>query len=457
MHEKKTSLALYYLVLDLFILNLSFVLTLYIDWPWETPSILGLAVILPENLSWIITFFVISKKNLYLRDGFSNRAWRISLRTVVYVFISIVVFQLFTGSALKERFWLFGAVLLFYILRLGVYFTIYHFLRDYRSKGVFTKMACIVGQDTTAKILAAALQNNKVLGYDFAGFVSSNKTPYDLGHIANLSAIVDRHQIKVIFVVVSLHKANADLKALITLAIQKGIRIKLVPVVEPLLDWSTKSEKRIAGIAIIDPFDFPLDSHANRLLKRGFDVVFSSLVIVLLFSWLFPILAVLIKLGSKGPVFFVQKRTGINNKTFRCLKFRSMRSSADADSKQSDASDQRITAVGRFLRKTNLDEFPQFFNVWWGQMSVVGPRPHMLVHTDFYKDLVPFYQSRHFIKPGVTGWAQINGYRGVTDALWKMEKRVEYDLYYIRNQSFYLDLKIIISTVFDRKSYQNAG
>lgn len=456
MHENKTNLAFYYLVLDLLILNLAFVSIL--QWnllPWSPPSI-SLSLFLSENLAWVITFFVIPKKNLYLRDGFSNRAWRITLRTIVYVLISIIVHQFTDVRSLPMSWWLLP-VLVFYTFRLGVYFVLYYYLKTSRLKGRYVKNASIIGHDSHAKNLAATIKNNKVLGYEFVGYVSDSTTPYDLGAVNELDHLIDQHQIDVLFVVVSLKKSNRGLNKLIELAFQKGIRIKLLPVFEAYFELNSNSTQQIGAIRVIDPLELPLDSHFNRLLKRGFDLVFSTLVIVLLFSWLFPILAVIIKVSSKGPVFFKQERTGMNNKSFKCLKFRSMRLNKDADRLQSTVNDHRITKIGHFLRKTNLDEFPQFFNVWWGQMSVVGPRPHMLTHTDFYKDRVSFYKSRHFIKPGVTGWAQINGYRGVTDELWKMKKRVEYDLFYVRSYSFYLDIKIIISTVFDRNSYKNAG
>ena len=412
---------------------------------------------MPENLAWIITFFVIPKKNLYLRDGFSNRVWRITLRTLAYVCISIIVRRFTSELSLGLRWWLLLVLPLFYGFRLLVYFIVYNYLRNSRNKGNYLKSAAILGQNSHATNLASTLKNNRILGYKFLGHISETEKPHDLGSLNALDQLIDKHNIEVLFVVVSLQKSDLDLKKIIDLAFQKGIRIKLMPVLDSFIELSTNSSQQIGSLRVIDPLELPLDNHLNRLIKRGFDLMFSSLVILLLFSWLFPILAVIIKFSSKGPVFFVQKRTGINNKTFKCLKFRSMRLNAEADERQSLVDDGRITKIGRFLRKTNLDEMPQFFNVCWGQMSVVGPRPHMLSHTDFYKDRVSFYKSRHFIKPGITGWAQIHGYRGVTDKLWKMEKRVEYDLFYVRNHNFFLDLKIIIATIFDRKSYLNAA
>jgi len=208
----------------------------------------------------------------------------------------------------------------------------------------------------------------------------------------------------------------------------------------------------VGQLVLINPQEIPLDVFESQVFKRMFDIVFSFLVITFLLSFLIPILALLIKLNSKGPVFFVQKRTGINNKTFKCLKFRSMKVNNESDEKQATEGDKRITALGNFLRKSNFDELPQFFNVFFGQMSVVGPRPHMLKHTELYSGLIERYLVRHYVKPGITGFAQVSGYRGETDELWKMEKRVQYDMQYLENWNFWWDIKIIIMTFINEKT-----
>ncbi|WP_022821873.1 exopolysaccharide biosynthesis polyprenyl glycosylphosphotransferase [Hymenobacter norwichensis] len=181
--------------------------------------------------------------------------------------------------------------------------------------------------------------------------------------------------------------------------------------------------------------------------KRIFDILFAGLVAVFLLSWLVPLIALCIKLDSRGPVFFRQLRTGKHGKPFYCLKFRSMRTSADADRKQASKHDSRITPIGAFLRKTSLDELPQFFNVLKGEMSVVGPRPHMLRHTEDYARIIDNFMDRHLIMPGITGLAQISGYRGETKEVRAMANRVRADIQYLRNWSFFLDLKIVMLTV----------
>ncbi|OWP61940.1 hypothetical protein CDA63_16695 [Hymenobacter amundsenii] len=188
-------------------------------------------------------------------------------------------------------------------------------------------------------------------------------------------------------------------------------------------------------------------AHSWGLEKRVVDCLFSLLIVAFFLSWLVPIIAVLIKLDSSGPVFFRQLRTGKDGLPFYCLKFRSMCVNSECDSRQASREDQRITRVGRLLRKTSLDELPQFFNVLRGEMSVVGPRPHMLKHTEQYNGLLENFMIRHAVPPGITGWAQVIGCRGETREVSAMAKRLEADLWYMENWSFLLDIKIILLTI----------
>jgi putative colanic acid biosynthesis UDP-glucose lipid carrier transferase len=185
----------------------------------------------------------------------------------------------------------------------------------------------------------------------------------------------------------------------------------------------------------------------NTEAKRAFDITLSFLVIVLLLSWIAPILALLIRLESKGPILFRQLRTGCKGKPFYCLKFRSMRLNSEADRLQASRGDARITRIGAFMRRTNLDELPQFINVLRGEMSVVGPRPHMLLHTEVYSQVIDNFMVRHCVCPGITGWAQVNGYRGETKELAAMEGRVSADIWYLENWSLALDMRIVGRTI----------
>jgi putative colanic acid biosynthesis UDP-glucose lipid carrier transferase len=238
-----------------------------------------------------------------------------------------------------------------------------------------------------------------------------------------------------------------ELLRLMEIADQNCVRVKFIPDVIGALHANYHIEY-MDTIPVISMRPDPLNQRiSNLVLKRGFDIVFSALVIVCILSWMTPLLALLIKLDSRGPVFFKQKRSGRDNRPFWCYKFRSMRVNETSDHVQASRNDVRVTRVGAFLRKTNLDEMPQFFNVFIGQMSIVGPRPHMLKHTEEYRALIRKYMVRQFLQPGITGWAQVNGFRGETRDMELMIKRVEYDIHYMEHWSWKLDIKIIFMTI----------
>jgi len=199
---------------------------------------------------------------------------------------------------------------------------------------------------------------------------------------------------------------------------------------------------------VLNQARYPLDYYSNFLMKRAFDIFFSIIILVLICSWVFPIIAILIKTTSKGPVFFLQKRYGFHEEVFNCIKFRTMVVNDESTTKTTSVNDSRITRVGKFLRKTSLDELPQFINVLRGEMSVVGPRPHMLAVDNYYKPKIGRYSLRSMVNPGITGLAQANGLRGdFGDVEVEMKKRVLADAFYVRNWSFVLDLVIILKTV----------
>ena len=225
------------------------------------------------------------------------------------------------------------------------------------------------------------------------------------------------------------------------------IRVKIVP------DFMRYIRNRIkldyyGSIPIILLREEPLESYRNQFLKRSFDILFSLFVLLFILTWLVPLLGLLIKLDSKGPIFFVQRRTGLNNKVFKVFKFRIMHENEEADTKAASDGDPRLTRIGGFLRKTNIDELPQFINVLLGNMSVIGPRPHMLQETDQYSKIVDSYLVRHFVRPGITGWAQVNGFHGDTLSSKIMRGRVRCDVFYIENWSVLLDIRIFFKTFY---------
>lgn len=221
------------------------------------------------------------------------------------------------------------------------------------------------------------------------------------------------------------------------------------------VDNSIRLTKNISDLKKLIPFSEnptysirpPLEKKFNKIIKRAIDITISTLVIVFVFSWFIPLVALLIKIDSKGPVFFLQKRNKKDGDLFTCIKFRSMVVNQEADSLPATFDDERVTEIGKFLRGTFLDELPQFFNVWLGDMSLVGPRPHMISDNYKYSELIEFYDYRHNVKPGITGLSQVLGYIGETRNLQAMKNRVQMDIYYIRHWSAWLDLKIALFTL----------
>ena len=457
MKSNETELRFLYLAIDLIIMNVAILIMFSIYRNFNELNIPDKTLyLLLLNLSDVITYSVFSRRNLYLHDDFSNRITRITNRTLIFILVSFIIAHLFLPGNFSHLF-LIECAAVFYLGKLVFYYFLYSYLRFRRAKGFFVHRVFIIGLNDMSIFLRHLLNNNPMLGYEFIGYIS-DKYEDDrdvLGHVDELIELVSLHQIDFLFVTHSAYNDVKKSKELLSICNKIGVRLRFVPENQYWFKNSMNMES-VGSIAIFNPQEIPLDDLRSRFFKRIFDIVFSSLVIVFIISWLFPLLCLLIKLSSKGPVFFHQKRTGINNKTFTCLKFRSMRMNSNADDKQATIGDSRVTTIGRFLRKSNLDEFPQFFNVLIGQMSVVGPRPHMLKHTEQYSELIEYYRVRHYVKPGITGWAQVNGYRGETDELWKMEKRVEFDMFYLENWTFSWDLRIILMTLFGKSTYKNA-
>jgi putative colanic acid biosysnthesis UDP-glucose lipid carrier transferase len=447
-----------YLTIDLIILNLSIVTIILITQFENELNYRDMSLfMLHGSLSWVITYSIYSYKSLYIHNYFSNRVKRINNRIAIFIIVSFLLAQLFLPRT-SSRLFLLEYTALFYVCKLIVYFFIYRFLKYLRAKGIYMKKAIIIGSNDMSIFLRRIINSNPVLGYEFVGYITEEPEMYKkdvLGQLNNLETLIKKYQTDILFVTSSTYSDSTKSTELLTTCNKLGVRLRFVPENQYWFKFR-KSMESVGSFAIVNPLEIPLDDLNLRLLKRIFDIFFSTCVILFIISWLFPIIMLSIKLSSKGPVFFRQQRTGINNKTFTCLKFRSMCINNDSDSKQATKNDSRLTSLGHFLRRSNLDELPQFFNVFLGQMSIVGPRPHMLKHTEEYSDIIENYRVRHYIKPGITGWAQVNGYRGITDELWKMEKRVEYDMVYLENWSLWWDIRIIFMTILGNKTQLNA-
>jgi undecaprenyl-phosphate galactose phosphotransferase/putative colanic acid biosynthesis UDP-glucose lipid carrier transferase len=350
-----------------------------------------------------------------------------------------------------------GRILSFYFLfAIGMFIYRYAFLKMLkfiRSKGYNFRKVLIFGANKFGHQLASALGKDASLGFQVIGFFDVYRNNFPLqapfyGGINQLTSYLEVEKADELYVCKD-HISAELMSSLIGLCEKYMVRIKFVPNFQQFTQSKNIDFDFYDNIPVIKRREEPLENPFMQVFKRLFDIIFSLAVILLVFPWLFPLIILAIKVNSPGPIFFKQKRSGEGNIPFTCLKFRTMRVNDAADSQQARKEDVRITRIGAILRKTNLDEFPQFFNVLAGSMSIVGPRPHMLKHTEQYSALLSNYLVRHYSKPGITGWAQVNGYRGETIELIEMKKRVEYDIYYIENWNFLLDLKIIFLTVYN--------
>ncbi|MEW5676560.1 undecaprenyl-phosphate glucose phosphotransferase [Flavobacterium enshiense] len=324
----------------------------------------------------------------------------------------------------------------------------FYYLKKYRIvTGNNYRNAIIIGYSEEAIRLKELFNNRTDFGYRFLGFFSDKSTNNEVkGNLANLKTFLIQEKVDEIYCSLG-ELSNEKIKDLVEFADENNIAIKFIPDSKEIFSKNLK----------IDYYEFfpvlslqksPLDEPVIMFLKRVFDILFSLLVIVFFLSWLTPLLALLIKLESKGPVFFKQSRPGLNEQEFFCYKFRSMQINSTTE-KEASRNDPRVTKIGRFIRKTSLDEMPQFFNVLFGDMSVVGPRPHLWSQNKTYGNRIKKYMVRHHVKPGITGLAQVRGFRGEIETDEDMINRIKYDVFYIENWSLILDFKIIVQTVIN--------
>ncbi|MEE1207071.1 MAG: undecaprenyl-phosphate glucose phosphotransferase [Muribaculaceae bacterium] len=367
---------------------------------------------------------------------FAHAVFFLSLMGFIRFFMAFKVYAVFYGMMLV-------ALPLFWLLTRWM-------LKRYRRRGRNFSRVAIVGTNETAERLANAMAKDPGFGYDIIGFFDQMK-PFVFkgnyaGNLDELEKLTRQGQVDEIFFTLT-GERHSELSRTIKMADDNVIQFYYVPQMSRYVRRNFALDN-IGEMPILSIRRNPLNNPLNRMIKRGFDLAFSSFFLLLSPLVFIPV-AIGIKMSSPGPVFFRQQRTGYKGKSFNCLKFRTMRVNAAADTVQATADDPRKTRFGDFLRRTNIDELPQFVNVWLGQMSIVGPRPHMLKHTEDYSRMIDKYMIRHVVKPGITGWAQVNGYRGITDQLWKMERRVECDVWYVEHWNFFLDLKIIVRTVMN--------
>jgi putative colanic acid biosynthesis UDP-glucose lipid carrier transferase len=325
-------------------------------------------------------------------------------------------------------------------------------LKRYRRFGRNYKRVIIVGAGKNGMNLYAEMKKELAYGFYIYGFFDDNlllknTLPNYLGMTHEIEDFAAKNTIDEIYCTLPNSKDEKIIR-IFNFAEKNMIRFYIIPEFSRYVKKKLTLEN-IESLPVMAVRTEPLQFVHNQIIKRTFDILFSFVFIVTLFPLMYLIFGSLIKLSSPGPIIFKQMRTGIYGKEFYCYKFRSMKLNNLADEKQAEKDDPRTTKIGQFLRHSNLDEVPQFFNVLIGDMSVVGPRPHMLKHTELYSAIIDKYMVRHLVKPGITGWAQVNGYKGETKTMEQMEGRVRCDVWYLENWTFLLDLKITMVTILN--------
>jgi putative colanic acid biosysnthesis UDP-glucose lipid carrier transferase len=454
----KRSLFLFRLLSDLLILNVVFIISAALAQSWETliDRNYMFYLLIGLNISWIFTSAIINFYDDFYSRHFSIQYLNILKNTVIQAVLSIIFIFLVKEDLFTRNFIVYNAILLIIFISLRV-IVFRKVLKLLRKRGKNIRKLVIIGFNEVAQNFKEMIESNPDFGYDFTGFISEETTTTTssglIGSIDNLENLLVRHNAEEAVIALS-NGSGSKLDYIIKICNRLAVKTHIIPDYFNYLS-SRFQISSFGNFPIITVRREPLDEIQWRIVKRTFDLVFSFLVIVFILSWLIPIIFVISKLSSKGPVFFIQDRIGTRNRKFSCYKFRTLKFDGidkNESFKPVVENDPRITSFGKFLRRTNIDELPQFFNVLFGDMSVVGPRPHAIPYDEKYGEIVDEIRLRHNVKPGITGWAQIHGLRGdVADEdenRRRAKKRIEYDLWYIENWSFTLDIQIIFMTVW---------
>ena len=443
------------LMSDLVLLNLSFILAAILAQPFEILLARDymFILLLLLNIVWFVNTNLSGFYSDFFTRSFSFQFFNI-LKIVLFQIVLTVLFIFLTKEDLFTRNFIvfYGLILTLSIsLRTAIFKNI---LMSLRRKGKNIRNLLIIGAGEVGKNFKETINDNPDFGYHFSGFLDDIIKGDDI--IGNLDQLDERiKQNEIDEVVIALSSQPPELlDEIIRICNINAVRIHIIPDYFRFLS-SRFQISSIGNFPIITARQEPLEEANRRFFKRSFDIVFSFLVLVFLLSWLYPIIALLIKLDSKGKVLFVQKRIGAKNQMFECYKFRTLTSESSQETetfKPVLLGDKRVTSLGNFLRKSNIDELPQFFNVLKGDMSVVGPRPHAIPYQDLYGKVFEEIKMRHNVRPGLTGWAQVNGLRGDVEDEKENNRRtimrMKYDLWYIENWTMRLDIQIILMTVW---------
>ena len=436
---------------DLLHINLSFFVAYHLRFgTFELPE-KYVFLLLIFNFSWIVVASFFRLYQLARITYVEQIIYNLLKATFLHLTIMAAVLFSMKASTFSREHLMYTYLLYFILVVVWRVFALF-LLKNYRRWGYNYRNVVIVGSGKIAEQLYAFFNSKDPHGYRLLSmfYEDKPKRKFDGIHSLAMESLEEyclENKVDEIYYTMSITEKE-KMNKLILFSDNNMIRLRIIPDFRSFL-YRKVNIDFYGAIPVITLREEPLQDELNRIIKRVFDIIFSSLVLLLIYPLLIPVVALAVKISSKGPIFFKQLRSGIDNKDFYCYKFRTMRVNKLSDELQASKKDPRITRIGSFLRKTNLDEFPQFLNVLLGDMSVVGPRPHMLKHTNEYSKLVDSYMVRQLVKPGITGPAQVYGFRGETKTTAEMEDRVELDIWYIENWSILLDIKMIMLTIWN--------
>lgn len=443
------------LISDLILINLSFVLSAIfaqsLDILLDRNYMFILLLLL--NIIWFINTNLTGFYSDFFTRSFSFQFFSILKSVLIQVGTTVLFIFLSKENLFTRNFIVFYG--LFLTVQISLRTAAFKYVMiSLRRKGKNIRNLLIIGAGEVGQSFKETIINNPDFGYHFTGFLDDAiKDESVVGTVEQLDGKLK--QLEIEEVVITLGSQPTELlDEIIRICNINAVRIHIIPDYFRFLS-SRFQISTIGNFPIITARQEPLEEANRRFLKRSFDILFSLLVIVFVFSWLYPVIALLIKLTSRGKVLFIQKRIGVKNEMFNCYKFRTLTEESSNESETFNPvleGDKRITNVGKFLRKSNIDELPQFFNVLKGDMSVVGPRPHAIPYQDMYGKIFEEIKMRHNVRPGITGWAQVNGLRGDVEDFEENKKRtllrMKYDLWYIENWTMRLDIQIILMTIW---------
>lgn len=416
----------------------------------ETLNNKHLLYIFYSSFFWLSSTWVLKFYKVYRHTTALKIASLLIKQFLVYTLIAFAFMGVFR-SINMEAFVVFKYLVYVFLGIAFMKLLSFYLLKLYRTylKGNI-RQVIIIGSGEGAKRLEKVFNKKKELGYNLMAIFSDTIGDRFSGTIKeSFQFLEDNQTVDEIYCAIN-ELTEKEVNAYFKYANTNHFNIKFIS------DTSEIQSKRIHTdyydyLPIISFQEVALNNPLNKIAKRVFDILFSTIVIVFILSWLIPILSILIKLESRGPVFFKHKRNGLNYEEFTCYKFRSLRFDKEVDFSQVKQEDERLTRIGKFIRKTSIDELPQFYNVLFGDMSVVGPRPHMLLYTNEYAKIIDKYNFmfRHRVKQGITGLAQVSGFRGKIESDKDIINRIKYDIFYIENWSLLLDIKIIFKTLIN--------